>query len=236
MNRVEYQKLYRQQHRDETRAYNHRWYAQNKDKANAYRRHWYTRNKDKAKAYQQRWYAQNKDKAKIQAALWHRENRDKARSSNRRWKLENTNKIKSYNHHWYVENKNRVRLNAKKNSKRSRVLKTNGYIAGILRSRVKAALKGKSKSAHTMELVGCAIDLFRLHLQNQFRDGMQWNNHGTVWEIDHIKPCASFELEHPEQQRLCFHYSNMQPLLKEDHKQKTAEERRLATLNNKFPV
>ena len=23
---------------------------------------------------------------------------------------------------------------------------------------------------------------------------MSWGNHGEIWEIDHIKPCASFDL------------------------------------------
>ncbi len=42
---------------------------------------------------------------------------------------------------------------------------------------------------------------------------MAWNNHGTFWHIDHIKPCCKFDLSKPEEQAKCFHYSNMQPLL-----------------------
>ncbi len=32
------------------------------------------------------------------------------------------------------------------------------------------------------------------------------------WEIDHIKPCASFDLSKPEDRAKCFHYSNTQPM------------------------
>ena len=37
-----------------------------------------------------------------------------------------------------------------------------------------------------------------------------WNKEG--WHIDHIKPCYSFNLSNPEQQKECFHYTNLRPL------------------------
>ena len=35
---------------------------------------------------------------------------------------------------------------------------------------------------------------------------------GGNWDVDHIKACAKFNLTYPEQQRECFHWSNLQPL------------------------
>ena len=36
---------------------------------------------------------------------------------------------------------------------------------------------------------------------NKFFLEMDWENRGVVWEIDHIKPCASFDLTNIEQQK-----------------------------------
>lgn len=40
---------------------------------------------------------------------------------------------------------------------------------------------------------------------------MSWSNYGK-WHIDHIIPCAAFDLSDEFEQRACFHYSNLQPL------------------------
>jgi hypothetical protein len=96
-----------------------------------------------------------------------------------------------------------------------------------LRGRVYSAVRGTDKSARTMELLGCSIEFFIHWLETQFTNGMSWENYGTwkvgepmKWHIDHIRPCASFDLTDPAQQRECFHWSNMQPLWAKDNYEK----------------
>lgn len=86
-----------------------------------------------------------------------------------------------------------------------------------LRRRLYSALNGKTKAASTMELVGCTSQYARQWIESQLKDGMTWN---TV-EVDHMMPCCSFNLEDPEQQKQCFHYTNLQPLFKRDNRQKS---------------
>ena len=88
----------------------------------------------------------------------------------------------------------------------------NYRLARSLRSRVHSALKNGWKSASTTELVGCTIDQLREHLEVLFKPGMTWENFGPVWHVDHAKPCASFDLTDPAQQRVCLGFMNLQPM------------------------
>lgn len=92
-----------------------------------------------------------------------------------------------------------------------------------LRSRVKNAIKSDAgeKAAGTIELLGCTIQDVRIFLEAEFEPGMSWDNYGE-WHIDHIKPCASFNLEDPEEQKKCFHWTNLQPLWAIDNLKKGA--------------
>lgn len=72
-----------------------------------------------------------------------------------------------------------------------------------------------------LELCGCSPEQLRQIIENKFRNGMTWDNYGTVWEIDHIRPIASFNLFVKEDQRQCFHYTNLQPLLAWENRRKS---------------
>jgi len=60
-------------------------------------------------------------------------------------------------------------------------------------------------------LLGCSISFLKIFLEAKFKEGMTWENHGE-WHIDHIKPCASFNLLNDDEQKKCFNYTNLQPL------------------------
>ena len=84
------------------------------------------------------------------------------------------------------------------------------------------ALGGYKKSNKTKELIGLDIVEFKKHLESKFQDGMSWSNYGYYgWHIDHIKPCSLFDLSKEEDQKQCFHYTNMQPLWRLDNMKKS---------------
>lgn len=43
---------------------------------------------------------------------------------------------------------------------------------------------------------------------------MNWGNYGSNWVIDHFLPVISYNLEQSDEQRECFHWTNIQPLWK----------------------
>jgi len=93
----------------------------------------------------------------------------------------------------------------------------------VLGNRLNGVLKKNktNKTSNIIVLLGCSLDEVKQHIEKQFTELMFWENHGIYWEIDHIIPCDKFNLIDIEQQKQCFHYSNLQPLTKTENRQKS---------------
>jgi len=80
------------------------------------------------------------------------------------------------------------------------------------RSRIHSLIK-KNNRISRKEMIGCDHNLFKDWLQfvcTKYK--YDYNLYGTQWELDHIIPCNSFDLENKEEQIICFHWTNMAPL------------------------
>ena len=88
--------------------------------------------------------------------------------------------------------------------------------------RMRAALRhaGGRKTKSTFDLLGCDSQSAKDWIESRFLPGMCWENWGKVWHVDHIIPCASFNLLDESEQKKCFHYANLQPLWLKDNIQK----------------
>jgi hypothetical protein len=162
------------------------------------------RHKEYRKKYPQiaiNWRIKNKDYFKNYKKL----NKDKIRMQSKKYYLNNLKKIKKYRDSHKKQRNQRLHLKKQKN--------IHYKLTCNLRSRIWKVLKGLNKSEPTMKLVGCSIDQLKQHIEKQFKKGMSWDNWGIYgWHIDHIKPCASFDLTKESEQKKCFHYTNLQPL------------------------
>jgi hypothetical protein len=162
------------------------------------------------------------------------QNRKELSMKHKEYYIKNSKKLKEYSKKYYKLHKRAIKIKNRKydyNNKEKVAKRRNIYhilrkqrdikykILCNLRTRLYLALKGNPKSFTTMKLVGCSIEKLKNHLQNKFKSGMSWANYGK-WEIDHIIPCTKFDLSKSNDQRKCFHYTNLQPLWAKDNLRK----------------
>lgn len=138
---------------------------------------------------------------------------DEFRRQRREYYEKNKERINEHNRNHYNKNIEHYRKKHVNYNKNRRNIDIEFKITENLRRRVRSALRNNSKSQKTLELIGCTPKDLKIHLESQFTEGMSWSNYGlNGWHIDHIKPCSSFDLTDPDQQKECFHYTNLQPL------------------------
>ena len=84
------------------------------------------------------------------------------------------------------------------------------------------ALKGKKAGRHWEDLVGYTLQDLMKRLEDLFDENMNWENQGSYWEIDHIKPKSLFEYKSPKDSEFkkCWALSNLQPLEKNENRRK----------------
>ncbi len=84
-----------------------------------------------------------------------------------------------------------------------------------LRSSISGNLKKRNskelKTERTLKYVGCDIAFFKIWIEYNFDENMSWDNHGEYWHLDHIKPCASFNLTIEEEIYKCYNWTNYRP-------------------------
>ncbi len=80
-----------------------------------------------------------------------------------------------------------------------------------LRDVFKRVKDNRFKYVSSLVLLGCDMEFFKTHIESKFERGMSWDRIAYI-HLDHIRPCSSFDLTDIEQQKKCFHWSNIQPL------------------------
>lgn len=153
---------------------------------------------------------QNKDKIKEKQKSWLLNNKQYIKEYNSKYNTENTLKKQASLKKWWSANPDYHKTWKKEKYKKD----INFKIKSNLRTRFYHVVINQFKIKSILDLIGCNVDYLKQHLESQFKPEMNWENHGEIWEIDHIKPCASFDLTDIEQQKQCFHYTNLQPLFK----------------------
>ena len=212
-------------YRNDTKKYRNQCICCYKTKKQEYRQNNKTRIKNRDLIYK----SKNREYINKQAKEYYTKNKEtilnkqktpdelkKRRMLGRLRRLNNPSVI-IYEKAYSLKNKTHLLEHRNKRNKERYMLDKQYKLRVLLRNRILKALKGSQKSDHTIQLLGCSINTLQIHLEKLFQSGMTWSNHGK-WEIDHIRPCASFDLNDPKQQIECFHYTNLQPLWAKDNR------------------
>jgi len=212
----EYLGGYRSQCKDCSRKGNELYRQIHKEEIKKYMKKYQKTNKKQLRNFKNKYYQTNKEKILKQHETYHQDHKKEIEEYQKEYRQKYELRLKKQNKIYRKRNKEKIKKRKNKYIKKRRKIDVNFKILANLRSRVYCALKGNPKLSTTMKLISCSILKLRQYLQKQFKKGMTWENYGK-WHIDHIKPCCTFDLSKPSEQRKCFHYKNLQPLWAEEN-------------------
>ena len=203
----EYKKKYYILNTGKIKQYSKEWYLKNKEIQKKKSKERYLKNKEIVSKKRREWYLKNEERSKQSSKEWYLKNKEKRGKKSKEWVIKNKEKHKQLMKKWFSENKEYIRKKNKEKRETDPIFR----MVSNIRRRILLALKGKNKSDNTMKLLGADVEKVWKHLESTFKPGMTKENHGE-WHVDHIRPCASFDLSKPEEQAKCFHYKNLQAL------------------------
>ena len=175
------------------------------------------------KKNQKEWYLKNKKSHNEKCIKKYHSNKPHLLQYSTNYRKINKEKISNYQKQHYLKNKESHK-NQRKTYRKQRLqidplFKFSCNIRTLIHKSFKRGLNGiYVKGKKTEQILGCTINEFIIHLQNQFTEGMTFENHGLgkgYWNIDHIIPIASAKTE--EEIYKLNHYTNLQPLWWEEN-------------------
>jgi hypothetical protein len=183
------------------------------------------------KKYNKERYLKNTDILKIKAKKWSKDNSEKRKEIANKWankkyydNIYETRAINRFNKKNMWKNKTyeeKVLIYKKNNDNRRKRCENNQLdrLKHAIRTSIGMSIirKGYKKKSKSFEILNCSYEDFKIYLESQFKDWMNWDNYGKYngelnygWDIDHIIPLSSAKSE--EDIIRLNHYTNFQPL------------------------
>jgi hypothetical protein len=101
------------------------------------------------------------------------------------------------------------------------ITRSKSAIRRLILSSLKIRNISKSKLVmRTEDILGCKFNFFKIHIESQFEEGMNWFNHGK-WHIDHKVPLDIGETV--DEIIKLNHYTNLQPLWADENLTKSSK-------------
>ena len=168
---------------------------------------------------------ENKVKRALASKAYYEKNKEKILARGKEYKKKNAEAIAIRRKEYLAETKDYVKQryrrycknNKEKIAEISKNYRTNNIsvkLRNTFRSRI---LESINKSKLTVEYLDTTIARVMVWLKYNFNDFMDWDNYGTVWNIDHIIPINKFDLKNEEDIFMCFNWRNLMPMYVKDN-------------------
>lgn len=164
----------------------------------------------------------NKSSINLKLKQYYNENKSDLLQKNKLYRINNIDKIneqrKDYrnrdNVKEHIKIKNKEYLHIKKEKiKLKRIVDENFRLTEVLRSKFNRAIKRNNYSS----FLGCNIEYFKKWIEYRWEPDMNWENYGECWHIDHILPINQFNFNEAIDIKICFNWTNFQPLYKKEN-------------------
>ena len=153
---------------------------------------------------------------KLDSRNWKAKNKDRVKEYNTEYKAEHKEEISVYNSKYNIENRAEIQKRSTANMARLKKENPSFKIACNMRSRMTDAFKSYNtkikKCDHTKAILGCSMAFLCEWFSFRFTVDMNFKNYGTLWHMDHVVPCCRFDLTDDDEQRKCFHWTNLKPM------------------------
>jgi hypothetical protein len=158
----------------------------------------------------------NKQKIKEKQKLYYLKHRTYILEKQKTYSSKNKETIHRYQKIHYHQNKRKkfdyYNNRIKSDNDFKVLMNTKRYIRNIVKN---------NKIGSNNDLICCTIQQYRNNLETQFKVGMNWENYGKVWHVDHIIPVSFFDVSDLTEQKLAFHWGNTQPLFTKENLEKS---------------
>jgi hypothetical protein len=170
------------------------------------------KNKEKTKITQKKYYEENKKDLLEKSKKYREENVESISIQRKGYRELNKEHIQQKNKEYLPIRKEQIKLRRKTDK--------DFRLKEIVRSKYHRMIKGMNTSY--IEKIGCDNETLIKWLEFQFDENMNWDNLGDYWQIDHILPLNKFKFsENNNDVRVCFNWTNLQPLYKNENRSKS---------------
>ena len=143
------------------------------------------------------------------------ETKKRKSENHKKWSEKNRDHLNEYHQKWREKNIDKHREYKRKYEKHRKDTDPTYKLIANFRTAIYTVLKENNmdKYGHYFDILKYSPEELVVHLENQFTEGMEWDNYGE-WHVDHRLPITSFKFQEVGDNEFmrCWSLENLQPM------------------------